>query len=122
MDLPFPAYQIKPAVAPKKPGYSVRAAEALLQKAGWKKAANGARMKKKTPLTLRLVTVKDPQYEKIAANLVSQWGRLGIDVQTTVFDPSTTNQSFAQAVLQPRQYDVLLNELVIGADADVYAY
>lgn len=123
LDLPFPEYQLENAVAPKKPALDQNTAHALLQKAGWKLSSDGqSRLKSKTPLMLRLVTVKDSQYEVVAKALAEQWRQLGIDVQLTVFDPAASNQSFAQAVLQPRQYDVLLNELVIGGDADVYAY
>jgi peptide/nickel transport system substrate-binding protein len=43
-------------------------------------------------------------------------------VETHVIDPSDTSQNFVQNILQPRNFDVLLYRLNIGADPDVYAY
>ncbi len=45
-----------------------------------------------------------------------------MQVDTQIVDPSEVGQSFAQAVLKERNYDVLLDELLIGADPDVFAY
>ncbi|MGK2896802.1 MAG: ABC transporter substrate-binding protein [Candidatus Saccharimonadales bacterium] len=123
LDLPFPAYQLEEATVPQKPSYDRKAALAALDAAGWKvPQGKSIRYKATTPLILRVATIKDQRYEKVLAELTRQWTALGIQVQSIVFDPSVSDQSFAQAVLQPREYDVLINELVIGGDADVYAY
>lgn len=123
LDLPFLPGQISTASLPKKPVYNQRVAKSLLQKAGWKLAkGNDVRTKKKQTLTLRLVTVKDKQYHNVVNELAKQWRMLGIDVQVAEFDSKVVSQSFAQTVLQPRDYDVLVNELSIGADPDVFAY
>ena len=58
----------------------------------------------------------------MADELTRQWKELGVQTQSSEFDPLQNQQSFAQAVLQPRAYDVLVNELVIGGDGDVFAY
>ena len=47
---------------------------------------------------------------------------MGKVVSTNVVDPQDPSVNFVQNVLQARNYDVLLYELVIGADPDVYAY
>ncbi len=52
---------------------------------------------------------------------MGQWRALGIDVHTLVIDTSDPSTNFIQ-ILQQRNYDVLLYELFIGADPDVYAY
>jgi peptide/nickel transport system substrate-binding protein len=41
---------------------------------------------------------------------------------TNVVDINDPSVNFVQNILQPRNYDVLLYELSIGADPDVYAY
>ena len=50
------------------------------------------------------------------------WAPLGVKLQTTVVDTSDPTQDFTQNILQPRAYDVLVYELSIGADPDVYAF
>lgn len=123
LDLPFPEYQLEGLAAPQKPAFSTKVATTAFDKAGWKiPKGKEIRYKGTTPLILRVATIKDQRYEKVLEELTRQWTELGIQVQAVVFDPATSDQSFAQAVLRPREYDVLINELVIGGDADVYAY
>jgi peptide/nickel transport system substrate-binding protein len=53
---------------------------------------------------------------------IGQWRQLGITINTNIVDTNDRSSNFVQNVLQPRNYDVLLYELNIGADPDVYAY
>src|SRR5690606_18610520 len=73
-------------------------------------------------LRLTITTTKDDQYEKVMEGLASQWRSLGVAIDTNVVDPKAPGANFVQSVLQPRNYDVLIYELLIGADPDVYAY
>src|SRR5690606_9313091 len=73
-------------------------------------------------LTLTITTTKDEEYEKSMGGLAAQWRSLGIVIATNVVDPNAPGANFVQSVLQPRNYDVLIYELLIGADPDVYAY
>jgi ABC-type transport system substrate-binding protein len=43
-------------------------------------------------------------------------------VNTQVVDPSDPTQDVFQNILKPRNYDVLLYQIDIGADPDVYAF
>ena len=61
-------------------------------------------------------------FEKALDVLASQWRGLGITVTTSIVDPSDTSQNVAKDILQPRRFDVLLYQLTIGGDPDVYAY
>lgn len=118
--LPFVSGQISGSL-PAEPVYNQAQAIALLDQAGWK--LNGStRSKDNVPLTLSLVTTKNADFEKVLEVLTKQWQALGIAVTTNVVDPSDPTQNVAQQVLQPRQYDVLLYQLTIGSDPDVYAY
>lgn len=122
LHLPFVAGQLSGDV-PKPPSYDQEAAKRLLDKAGWKlKDGQTVREKKGEQLTLSVVTIKDTDFEKVLEKLVGQWRELGIGVSTTIVDPNDPNTNIVQTVLQPRQYDVLLYQLTIGADPDVYAY
>ncbi len=123
LDYPFIPYQVDSVTLPNKPTYDVAQARAALDKAGWKLDTNtNTRTKKKQTLEINVSAIKTPQYEKITRELTKQWSELGIKTNVTEFDASATSQSFLESVLQPRAYDVLINELSIGADPDVYAY
>lgn len=47
---------------------------------------------------------------------------MNIEVDVKVVDPNDTAQNILQTVLQPRNFDVLIYELSLGGDPDVYAY
>ncbi|HRJ90969.1 MAG TPA: peptide ABC transporter substrate-binding protein [Candidatus Saccharibacteria bacterium] len=124
LDLPFVNSQLTGAETLRPQKYNVAKAQRLLDKEGWKLRA-GSKIrtnKQKAPLQLHVVTVNDSVYERVLNELARQWTALGIEVQTESVDPNATNRNFVQTVLQPRDYDVLVYELVIGADPDVYAY
>lgn len=121
MDLPFATRQAAGSEKLSAPTFSKAAAEKLLNDSGWK-LKDGVRYKGQNKLELRLVTRKNSDYEKALASLAGQWRQLGVEVLTQVVDTSDSSQSFTQQVLQQRDYDVLLDELAIGADPDVFAY
>jgi peptide/nickel transport system substrate-binding protein len=120
LDLPFIDGQITGDV-PKVAEYDKAAAASLLDKAGWK--LDGAvRKKDGEALTITVVTTKNSDYERVLETLVGEWRKLGITIKTSVVDPSDISQQVTQTILQPRDFDVLLYQLTIGADPDVYAY
>lgn len=121
--LPFVKGQLRGTV-PDKPTYDVAVAKRLLDEAGWKitgdepirKNAAGQR------LTLSVVTTNDSSYEACLKELGNQWRELGVEVRAEVRERDNPTKDFVQTTLQPRDYDVLLYEIVIGVDPDVYAY
>ena len=118
--LPFIDSQITGST-PVKPVYDFNKANQLLNEAGWV-VQGSVRMKDGQPLTLNVVTTKNNDFEKALEILAKQWRALGVTVTTNIVDPSDPSQNVVQDVLQPRQYDVLLYQLTIGGDPDVYAY
>ena len=102
----------------RQPSYNLETASEKLEAAGWKLNSAGKRVKDGEPLALNIVTVKGADYESAAKNLAEQWGKLGIEVEFTAADPANIQQNF----VIPREYDVLVYELHIGADPDVFAY
>ena len=118
LSLPFVNGQLTGAV-PEAPQYDLAKAQSLLDQAGWK-IDGSVRKKDGQPLTLAVVTTKNPDFEKVLDVLTQQWQKLGISVNTNIVDPN--DSTVAQQILQPRQYDVLLYQLTIGSDPDVYAY
>lgn len=99
--------------------YNVKEANTILYNAGWAKNSQGIREKDGKPLELNLVASATEDYPKIAAELQRQWqDNLGVVIKTNLVQPS----EFQQNILIPHNYDILLYELAIGADPDVYLY
>ena len=102
--------------------YDVEAAKKLLDEEGWKIVGN-QRKKGEQVLQLSFVTLKGSDFENTARELVKAWQEtLHITVDLRVVDPNDASQNVLQSVLRPRGFDVLLYELVLGGDADVFAY
>ncbi|MFY9227962.1 MAG: peptide ABC transporter substrate-binding protein [Candidatus Microsaccharimonas sp.] len=118
--LPFVNGQLYGDV-PAAPIYDKVAAQRLLDEAGWKLDGT-VRKKDGVALKLSVVTIKNNDFEKALETLAKQWRGLGVTVTTTIVDPSNTSQSGLQDILQKRSFDVLLYQLTIGGDPDVYTY
>lgn len=102
--------------------YDTEAAKKLLDEEGWKVVGN-QRKKGEQVLQLSFVTLKGSDFETIARELVKAWQEtLHVTVDLRVVDPNDASQNVLQSVLRPRGFDVLLYELVLGGDADVFAY
>ena len=115
--MPFVVGQVSGTEAVAPPVYDKEAAGKLLDGAGWI-LKDGVRTKGAEKLHLRIVTRKNSDYESVLRVLVGQWRALGIQVDSQTYGTS----EFTQDVLQLRNYDVLLDKLVIGGDPDVFAY
>ena len=118
--VPFVTGQVTGDV-PSEVVYDKAGAEALLEQAGWKLDGT-VRKKDGNLLRLKVVTTKNNDFEKALSNMADQWRGLGITVTTSIVDPTDASQNVVLNILQPRAYDVLLYQLTIGGDPDVYAY
>ncbi|MFA6423640.1 MAG: ABC transporter substrate-binding protein [Patescibacteria group bacterium] len=103
----------------------VASAQALLEKKGWKKNADGIyelkSTKSKTPATLLsfdIYTANSPDLVATAKILKEQWSAMGANVNIQVFEPSDLYQN----VIRTRKYDALLFGEQIGKDQDLYAF
>lgn len=121
LDLPFIQGQLTGEDIPKAPASDSQKAAQMLDQAGWK-MTDGVRVKDGQKLEITIATTKSSQYEETLEALAGQWRKLGVSVLTNVVDINDPSTNFVQNILQPRNYDVLLYELSIGADPDVYAY
>lgn len=108
---------------PPVPEFNQESAKTLLHESGWvlDKESN-TRKKDDTELRLSVVVMSGSEQERALEVLASQWRELGILVDKHIADPSDRTQNVIQSILQPRDFDVLLYQLNIGADPDVYAY
>lgn len=122
LDLPFVRGQLAGTDIPVRPAFNMTRAGQLLDSIGWKMVGSVRKNDAGQVLMLNVATTKNSGYEKSLEILVGQWRQLGITINTNIVDTRDPSSNFVQNVLQPRSYDVLLYELAIGADPDVYAY
>ena len=101
----------------KQAAYDEKTAAAELEAAGWI-LKNGVREKDGQPLQLSIVAPRSGDFPEVLEGIASQWRKVGVDVKTQVVPTNT----FEQNILTSRAYDVLLYELALGADPDVFAY
>lgn len=101
--------------------YDKQAAEKLLDEAGWKLDGE-FRKKDNQTLTMSVVTTNDPKIERAARFIADTWKGIGAKVDLNVVDPNDASRDFTQNTIQARAYDVLIHEISIGADPDVYAF
>ncbi len=122
LDLPFISGQVTGADVPSAPEFNQKTANDMLDAAGWKLVNGTRRNAENQMLALNVTTTKNASYEKALGVLAGQWRQLGITINSNVIDTNDPTTNFVQNVLQSRSYDVLLYELSIGGDPDVYAY
>lgn len=122
ISLPFTNGQLFGENIPVTPGFDLISAKKILDDAGWTLNSEGIRQKDGVDLKIEVVTMKGDEYEQNLQILAGQWRNVGFVVETKILDSADQAQNIAQNVLQPRNYDVLIYELEIGADPDVYAY
>lgn len=124
LHLPFTNSQLNGDGVPAPPTYDAAKAKQLLEEAGWKQSPGdkGRVNGEGVALELNVITLRDSTYEKVLERLAGQWRELGIKINTSIKDPSNPAEDYVQSTLQPRAFDVLVSELEIGADPDVFAY
>lgn len=121
LDLPFTNGQLSGEL-PVAPKYDVEAAKKIFDDNGWKLNSKNIREKDGQQLTISVVTMKNSELEGTLETLSGQWRSIGLNVETRVADPTDVSQNVAQTILQPRNFDVLVYQLNVGADPDIYAY
>jgi len=102
-----------------QPDTNLQQAEQLLDAAGWHLDKQGQRINKDGQhLKLQLAAVNTGDYPIVAQELMRQWSKLGISFESQLIRPEDIQQN----VIVPRAYDVLVYEIALGSDPDVYAY
>lgn len=122
LELPFIDNQIRAQNLPRAPKVDPNAAAKLLDEAGYTLGQNNTRAKDGVPLKIKIATLKDDEYEAALSAVAKQWRKAGIELEAEVLDTNDRSRDVLQTVLQPRNFDVLIYELTMGADPDSYAY
>lgn len=107
LNYPILKSQIELGEYPALPEYDLEAAKATIANAGL------------TGRTLRLATTNSGYFPELAAMLKTQLENLGFNVDLDISNPG---QEFFVNVIRQRNYDILLYEVELGADPDLFAY
>lgn len=121
LDAPILSSQLDGSDVPRVAPPDIARAQALLDEAGWKMSGSG-RTRDGQALGFTITTTKNSENLRSIDNLAKQWRKIGVNVERKVVDTSGIASTFVQDTLQARNFDMLLYELTIGADPDVYAY
>lgn len=70
-------------------------------------------------LTLSLATVGSGYLPLVAETVANNLRELGIEVEVNIYNE---NQEFLSSVVAKRNYDILIYEIELGADPDLFAY
>lgn len=99
-------------------GYDKAQAEALLNEAGWViNPENGLRTKDGKTLDIRLKTLSSAEYATVANQLQKQWKEVGVSLSI-----ESLSQDDLQNNIDNRDYDALIYGILMGQDADQFAY
>lgn len=72
-----------------------------------------------TKAGLTIATLNSGSLPKITEKIASELRELGLKIEISVYEPG---QDFVLNTLAPRSYDILIYEIGLGADPDVFAY
>lgn len=98
--------------------YDVEKAAQILIKKGWKKNENGFWSKDKKVLSFKISTTDVSELKLVNVLIQEQLNTFGLKVEIETHDPN----SFAQNVLSPRDYEVLLFGQVLSKPSNLFAF
>lgn len=102
--------------------WSADRAASILAADGWLRGEDGiwtkTVKKSTTRLAFTLTTSNAPELKQAAELVADSWRALGADVTVAYFDQNDMQQD----VIRPRKYDALLFGIVVGRDADLFAF
>jgi ABC-type transport system substrate-binding protein len=72
--------------------------------------------------SVNIATISSGHLPQFAERLKQQLEKLGFAVTTNIFPPEESAQNFFTTVIRPRNYDILLFEIDMGTDPDLFPY
>jgi peptide/nickel transport system substrate-binding protein len=119
LHLPIPPDIVSPAPELQEPAYNPEAAKQNLKESGWEDAdGNGIREKKDQQLKVKITTTDWPEYVRTAEIIRDQWKQIGVEVEIESLGAGIIQQ----AVVQPREYEILLFGEILTPNPDPYPF
>lgn len=94
------------------------AAQAILEKDGWKIGESGFMEKKGQILQFSLSTSDVAELKQTAEIIKEEWANIGVSVDIKIFESGDLNQN----IIRPRKYDALLFGEIVGRDLDLFPF
>ncbi len=107
LDYPILRSEIELSNYPELPEYDLEAAKSTVAAAGI------------TGETLQLATISTGYFPELASEFEAQLEKIGFNVEVSIYNPG---QEFLINVVRPRSYDILLYEIELGPDPDLFVY
>jgi len=107
---------------PKLPAFSQEKALELLADSGYTFAEDKLQNAEGVQPSLNISTLSSGSLPELAERLAEQLTALGFDVTTDIYDVENSAHNFFTAVIRPRDYDILLYEIDMGTDPDLFPY
>ena len=108
LDYPILSSQISLATWPAVPDYDFEKSLEIIQNKNLSEDT-----------VVRLVAIKSDSQKSVIESFAENLRALGLNVSVETYDPT---QEFITNIIQPRSYDILLYEIELGSDPDLFAY
>lgn len=106
LDYPILSSEIELNEYPAIPNYDPAAAKATIASQATNK-------------NIQLATVNTGYFPELVQDVAEQLTALGFTVETTIYEP---DQDFLLNVIRPRNYDILIYNIGLGANPDIFTY
>jgi len=107
---------------PKLPDFDQEKAFNLLATAGYTLEEKQLVNAEGNQPTLNIVTISTGNLPKLAERLEEQLTALGFSVTTDIYEAESSTHNFFTSIIRPRDYDILLYEIDMGTDPDLFPY
>ncbi|MCL1840119.1 peptide ABC transporter substrate-binding protein [Candidatus Saccharibacteria bacterium] len=121
LDFPILSNQIDISF-PELPAYDKDKALALLSEAGYTFEEGKLTDNTGEQPALNIVTVSSGHLAELAKRLSAQLTELGFDAKTNIYETESSSHNFFTSIIRPRDYDILLYEIDMGTDPDLFPY
>ena len=104
---------------PELPEQDIEAAQEKLAEAGYTVVDGRVIDAEEEQLALRIATISSGYFPQLAEEMRKQLSDAGLAVSLDVYEPGT---EFIASIIRPRDYDILLYEIEMGTNPDLFAY
>lgn len=120
IDLPILPEFLGPSVVKYAP--TVFDVEQKMNELGYHKTDNTWLTSDDKKLQLTVVSIKDSQYQFVAEFVAQKLRQFGIEVELKLIDTNNESLFGAQEIFKQKNYDILVYEINLGTDPDVYGF
>jgi len=121
LDFPILANQIN-VNFPELPAFNKDQATELLSSAGYTLVEDELQNSEGMQPAINIATISSGYLPQLAERLAEQLTALGFATTTNIYETESSASSFFTSVIRPRDFDILLYEIDMGTDPDLFPY